>query len=136
MVEGVKVGRPGGGARPRMTGKRWRGAAVLALGIAVTAGLVYVEIARAAITVTSASGGTSISVDKAADATSPVYTTLGNIVLAEGANNDFTSGAGQLLELQPPSGWEFNPSAGSTSFTASRNITSASISVTSSLATV
>src|SRR5205085_12026630 len=35
------------------------------------------------VTVTPASGGANLSADKAANATSPQYTTLGNIVIAE-----------------------------------------------------
>jgi Chitobiase/beta-hexosaminidase C-terminal domain/PASTA domain len=136
MVEGVQSGRSGGGPRRNLVDRRWRGAAVLALGIALLAGLVYVEIARAAITVTPASNGTGISVDTAADAATPAYATLGNVVLAEGANGDFAAGANQKLELQPPAGWEFNAGAGSTSHTSGRNISASSISVTSSLATV
>src|SRR5262249_2051363 len=86
------------------------------------------------VTVTAASGGTNLAADKAANAASPQYTTLGNIVIAESGNNkgDFAAGSNKTLILTAPSGWAFNPSAGSVSFTSGRDISAASISVTSS----
>ena len=41
--------------------------------------------AKATVTITKAPGGTSISADKAENAIMPAYTTLGSIVIAEGA---------------------------------------------------
>ena len=43
------------------------------------------------VTVTPASGGTNLSADKAANATLPAWTTLGNIVIAEVANDDLVA---------------------------------------------
>src|SRR5205823_7482065 len=85
-----------------------------------------------------ASGGTNLSADKAANAASPQYTTLGNIVLTESGGNkaDFATGSNKTLILTAPSGWTFNPSAGSVSFATGKDITAASIAVTSTTATV
>ena len=49
---------------------------------------------KASVSVTVATGGIGISADKAYNATTPAYSTLGNIVITEGANADF---AAQLL---------------------------------------
>ena len=76
-------------------------------------------------------GGTN-SADKAQNGAAPAFTTLGNIVITEGANGDFATGSGVTLILTAPSGWRFNAGAGSVSFAASANISAASIAVTSS----
>lgn len=65
--------------------------------------------AHATVTITKATGGTSISADKAENAVSPLYTTLGNIVITEGAGNDFSTGTNVSFTLIAPSGWKFNP---------------------------
>src|SRR5215212_10047095 len=70
-----------------------------------------------ATTVTSATGGTNISADKAANATSPAFTTLGDIVIAENVNNDFSVQANRTLILTAPTGWQFNPGVGTTAAT-------------------
>ncbi len=63
-------------------------------------------------------GGTNISADTAANAPSPAWTTLANIVLAEngGHKGDFASGT-DTFSILLPSGFEFNTSAGNASFT-------------------
>jgi hypothetical protein len=73
----------------------------------------------AGVNVTPATGGTGISADKAANATSPQFTQLGDIVLAETVVGDFVSQTNKTLILTAPSGWEFNPGVGSTSTTKS-----------------
>src|SRR6476620_878358 len=84
----------------------------------------------ATVTVTGASGGSAILADTAATATSPAWTSLGTMTIAEGANGDFAIGSGVTLILKAPSGFEFNTAVTpSISFTAGRNITSASIAV-------
>ena len=90
------------------------------------------------VLVTPASGGTNLSADKAANAASPQYTTLGNIVIAEGGGTkgDFATGTNKTLILTAPSGWTFNPGAGSVSFNSNKDITAASIAVTSTTITV
>src|SRR5215212_6835209 len=70
-----------------------------------------------ATTVTPAAGGTNISADKAANATSPAFTTLGDIVIAENVNNDFPVQANRTLILTAPTGWQFNPGVGTTAAT-------------------
>ncbi|MBK8363855.1 MAG: hypothetical protein IPL24_09260 [Bacteroidetes bacterium] len=89
------------------------------------------------VTITRATGG-SISADKAANAISPTYTTLGNVRLTEGATSDFAAGTNLTLTLNAPTGWNFNPAANITvTATASRNITSPIIlSKTSTIITV
>ena len=61
--------------------------------------------ALATVTITTASGGTTISADKAANATSPAYSTLGNIVITEGANADFSAGTAVTFTINAPTGW-------------------------------
>lgn len=106
-------------------------------GAAVLAALVMVKLAYAAALVTPATGGTNISADSAADAPSPAWTTLGNIVITEGANADFAGAqTNKTLILTAPTGFRFNSGVGSATYTTGGNITAASISVTSSTATV
>src|SRR5207245_7449256 len=66
--------------------------------------------AYAAVTITSATGGTNILADKAANAISPAWTALGPIVIREGNKFDFSSGANLTLVLKAPAGFEFNTS--------------------------
>src|SRR2546425_4645043 len=55
--------------------------------------------ARASVTVTPATSGLNISADKAQNATSPAFTTLGNIDIAEGSATDFATGTSVTLIL-------------------------------------
>src|SRR5438552_12555779 len=77
-------------------------------------GLVFLSAtgAQAAVSITAGTGGTSLSADKAQNATAPAFTTLGNIVILEGANGDFATGTGVTLILTAPSGWRFNAGTG------------------------
>src|SRR6266404_4476354 len=59
------------------------------------------------VSITAASGGTNISADKAADATSPGWVTLGSFVLNEGNKTDISAGSGQTLILKAPAGFQF-----------------------------
>src|SRR4029079_10102168 len=89
------------------------------------------------VVITSPTGGNNISADKAVNSTNgAAFTALGNIVITEGAATDFDAGADQTLVLSVPPGWQFNPGVGTVSFTGSRNITAATISVTASDLTV
>ena len=56
--------------------------------------------------------------------------------ITEGAATDFAAGNNQTLILTVPTGWRFNPGVGTVTFTGSRNITAATISVTASTLTV
>jgi hypothetical protein len=85
----------------------------------------------AAVTVTAATGGTCLNISPGA------YTTLGDIVITEGANGDFTSPqTNTTFILSAPSGFEFQNATGSVSYSAGKNITAASITVTTSTITV
>lgn len=67
------------------------------------------------------------------------YTNLGNIVITEGSNTDFGNGAAQTnvtFILAAPANFEFQPATGAVSFTAGRNITAATISVTATEITI
>jgi len=70
------------------------------------------NVTQAAVTVTAATGGTIISADKAQNAAAPAFTTLGDILIAEGASGDFPSQTGKSLILTAPSGWRFNAGTG------------------------
>ncbi len=63
--------------------------------------------AFAAVTVTTATGGTNICHNKAGDGTAPAYTALGTITISEGLNNDFSAGFDQVV-ISAPAGWQFN----------------------------
>src|SRR5207249_4793646 len=89
------------------------------------------------VKVTEPTGGQNISADKAMNSTNgPAFVSLGNIVLTELAATDFMPGTNLKLILSAPSGWRFNAGVGSVTFQGSRDITAASISVTSSNLTV
>ena len=105
------------------------GIAVVAIGMA----LVLARIAWANVTVTTATGGSSISADNTGSAT---WTTLGNIVITENSNTDFSSGLGITLVLNVPSGFQFHAGTGSVSVASGFNLSAASISVTASAATI
>src|SRR5437763_5300396 len=86
--------------------------------------------AYAAVTITSATGGTNILADKAANATSPAWTALGPMVIREGNKFDFSSGSNLTLVLKAPAGFEFNTSAPpNITFTAGVDISAASVAI-------
>ncbi|MBL0033692.1 MAG: hypothetical protein IPP27_16530 [Bacteroidetes bacterium] len=98
---------------------------------------IYSE-SNAVVTITKATGGTLISADRAENSVSPLYTTLGNVIITEGAITDFAIGTNVTITLIAPSGWKFNP-AGMVSVNPSPggDISAASItSVTSTLITI
>jgi hypothetical protein len=89
--------------------------------------------ALANVNITAASGGTGISADKAANATSPVWTSLGPITIAEMNKGDINTGANITLVLKAPAGFEFNTAAvPNIAFTAGQDISAASIAVNNS----
>lgn len=95
----------------------------------------------ATVTITKPTWWASVSADKAADATTPAWTALGSIVIKEQATTagymDFTwSQTNVTLVLSAPSSRVFNPWVWSVSFVAAKDITSASIVVTSTTATI
>jgi len=87
--------------------------------------------------VTEPIGGENVSADKAQNSTNGAgFVSLGNIVLTEAASSDFAPGANLKLILSAPDGWRFSPGIGSVSFQGSRDISAATILVTSSNLTV
>jgi hypothetical protein len=67
--------------------------------------------ASAAVTVTGASGGASLSADTAANAASPAWTSLSAITITEGDSGDFAADTNVTLVLKAPAGFEFNTAA-------------------------
>ena len=87
--------------------------------------------ASAAVTLTGATGGGSVSADTAGNASSPAWTTLGAITVAEGANGDFAADTNGTLVLSAPAGFEFNTAiTPDVTITAGTDITSATVAVT------
>src|SRR5260221_11195066 len=78
------------------------------------------------VLITEPQGGNYISADKSVNSTNGAgFTSLGNIVIAERATNDFAVGNNQTLILTLPSGWQFkSPGTATVPFTTSRDITS------------
>src|SRR6266481_381460 len=82
------------------------------------------------VLITEPVGGNDVSADKSLNSTNgAAFTSLGNIVLTEGATTDFAVGNNKTFILTLPSGWQFKSGVGSVSFSGSRDITAASISV-------
>src|SRR5258708_22791725 len=94
--------------------------------------------AFANVSVTEPTGGNDISTDKSLNSTNGAgFTALGSIVLTEGANADFAKGTNKTLILTVPGGWQFSTAGGgSVTFTGSRDITAASLSVAASTVTL
>ena len=93
--------------------------------------------AFAAVTITTPTGGQNLTADRALNSTNgAAFTNLGNIVIAEGVNTDFANGANVSLILTLPPGWQFKPGVGTVSFTSGRNLSAASIAVTTDQVTV
>ena len=92
---------------------------------------------RAAVVITTPTGGNNVSADKALNSTNgAAFTALGNIVITEGAASDFAVGNNRTLTLTVPDGWRFNPGVGTATFISAKNITAATLSVTTSTLTV
>src|SRR5207244_9041285 len=80
--------------------------------------------------VSAAGGGTLISADLASNGVAAAFTTLGNIVIAEQANNDFPVQTSRTLILTAPSGWRFNAGTGSAVRSGGTELTVNSFAVT------
>ena len=90
--------------------------------------IIKTESAFANVTITKATGGTSISADKATNALIPAYTTIGSIKLTEGVITDFAIGTNVTVVLNAPTGWTFNTAAAITStYTLGRDISVATV---------
>ncbi|HEX5220863.1 MAG TPA: MBG domain-containing protein [Verrucomicrobiae bacterium] len=91
---------------------------------------------RANVNITPASGGNAIPADRAANAPTPAWTSLGAITISEPGNSRGDIGGGTLV-LNAPAGFEFNPTLlPNVSFTSGRNIVSAIGTVSSSNITI
>ncbi len=91
----------------------------------------------AAVTVTPASGGTSICSSKAVGGTAPGYTTLGAITITEGNTADIFGPGTDVVVLTAPAGWQFNPASPVTfGFITGSNVYTITGSVTSTTLTV
>lgn len=91
------------------------------------------------VSVTAATGGTNILADKAANATSPSFTTLTTSISIKEANgsggrNDFHTDVTQIV-LNAPSGWQFQTSGGTIGGTHA-DITVGAITYTTSTITI
>ncbi|MBL7914125.1 MAG: T9SS type A sorting domain-containing protein [Bacteroidia bacterium] len=92
--------------------------------------LIFSTTANAAVTVTPASSGTCLNVTPGA------YLAIGDIVIQENNNGDFSSAANRTLILSAPANFQFQAGVGTVSFQAGRNISSASIAVVAGTITV
>src|SRR5579871_5898939 len=94
--------------------------------------LVLFTAANAQVSVTQATSGTNISADNAANATAsaPAYTTLGNIVIAEGTATDFDPTVTSIT-LTAPTGWQFLTSSGVSAVGSGGDVTVGTIDNTS-----
>jgi hypothetical protein len=100
------------------------------------AALVGVAANVSALTITPATGG-SISADKAANSSTAAWTTLGSITITEAVKTEFGTGTNKTLVLKAPAGFQFNsPGAPVVSFTSKKDITAATVAITSNLITV
>src|SRR6266700_6075278 len=108
------------------------------LGLVMGLSVFYSFQLLADVTVTSPSGGQGISADTAFNSTNGAgFTALGDIVITEGAAADFAPGTNKTLILTLPDGWRFNTAAAaSASFLNNRDITSASVALTTNDVTV
>ncbi|HYT74506.1 MAG TPA: hypothetical protein VEL79_07150, partial [Vicinamibacterales bacterium] len=64
------------------------------------------------VTITAPTGGQNIPADRAANAASPQFTSIGDIKITESSATDFGIGSGKTLVLGAPAGWAFNPGVG------------------------
>ena len=96
------------------------------------------EATHMSVVVTAANNGTNISADKAANSTSgSAYTLLSNIVIAEWVNTDLgVSQTNVTLILTAPTNRRFRAGSGTITYTAKRDVTAATIAVTSTTATI
>ena len=62
------------------------------------------------VSILKATGG-AISADKAENASSPSYTTIGNIRITEGGITNFSLGTNVTFTINAPAGWKFNTAA-------------------------
>ncbi len=89
-----------------------------------------------AATIGAANGGTGISADKAANAVSPAWTSLGTMTIQETGGNKGELVSGTII-LSAPSGFEFNSAQKpGITFNANKDLTGASVAITSNTLTI
>ena len=103
---------------------------IYALGLLAVLYMASVTPVFANVTVRPAGSGNCLNI------TPGGYTSLTDIIITEGAVGDFAIQAGTTLILTAPAGFEFQAAAGTVSYTAGMDLTSASIAVTASTITV
>ena len=108
---------------------------ILTLGL-IAISLLSSETVVADVVVTPATGGTNISADNAANATSPLYISIGDIVVTESLATDIAAGTAQTLILTAPAGWRFNTGTGTVNTGVSVDVSNASIVVNASTITI
>jgi hypothetical protein len=92
-----------------ITSKKFALSTTAALTIVMVSLMFAAWRAEAVATPTAATGGTGISVDTAATATTPAWTTLtGPIVITEGATTDIAAEGSVTLTFTAPAGFEYN----------------------------
>ncbi|TFF37355.1 beta strand repeat-containing protein [Mucilaginibacter psychrotolerans] len=104
----------------------------LSIAFIVTLFIPFISFAN--VNITAATGGTGISADKSSGSPAAAFTTLGNIVLSSAVTTDFSSGSGLTIILTAPTNWQFLAGTGSVSV--GGNISSASVVVTGTTATI
>jgi hypothetical protein len=92
--------------------------------------LIFSTTANAAVTVTPASTGTCLNLTPGA------YIAIGDIVIQENNNGDFSAAANRTLILSAPANFQFQAGVGAVSYQGGRNITAASIAVAAGTITV
>src|SRR5579862_2567063 len=94
-----------------------------------------VSVALANVSITPATGGTNISADKAANASSGNFTLLGNIIISENSYSDFNTSATKIV-LNAPTGWTFQQSGVTATAQFGGNLSVGSISYTATTITI
>src|ERR1043166_9307801 len=96
-----RIGRRAGAFFRSGRGKSGNTMRRTAITCALTVALALLSTANALanVNVTTATGGTGLSADLATNGAAPAFTTLGNIVIAEGTATDFATGTNRTLIL-------------------------------------
>lgn len=98
--------------------------------LTIVAMTLFSTLTYGAVVVTPVNNGSCLAVSPGP------FTTMSNIIWDEGLSGDFAVQAGTTIILTAPAGFEFNPGIGNVVFTSGRDITSATLVVTSTTLTV
>lgn len=89
------------------------------------------------VIITQASNGINLCSVSAANGSSPSWTTLDDILITEALNDDFPkNSSNETITISAPAGWSFNTGIGSVAADGGGDISSISISVTSTTAVI